>query len=380
MNRSTIETSSMASSTYRRTWAIGVGVALLILVAVLAVFLWWGGSRAVAAEDYAYKIKQNHRFDVNYSDSSFFGAKPGPDNTAYVTDLTESIRAVFTYNFEAEQPADLQHSYNVTATVRSKYSLKSGEESSSNVWTKQFQLINESKAWSNTKQLTAQPVVEIPLPEYRQLVEEFRTALALPTGGEVVVTFTSQVTGDIDGHKLRDSKVSTMTVPLDQQIYQPVLKYDKLAEQTLLDEAATESSLLDKRMALIILIGLAAGGSWLVYHGLQRRPVRNSYQRELDKIYRYHDGIIIRASQPANLSSRTVVPVVTFDDLLNLSEETQSPIVSAPAGPTATKFIIIQADVAYVFTIGREVSDEIDDLIDPKSIHRTTRPHARKKS
>lgn len=327
---------------------------------------------------YIYKVTQNPAPAINYVDNSFYGTKPGIDNTAYVTDLTDSIDITFNYAFQANRPTDLSYSNDVKAVVRATYALKGSSEDISNVWTNHYDLAQTSEQIPATSTVSLNPKISIPLTEYRKEVEQLRTALALPINNEVVITSTVRVTGQVEGGPLNDTRVVAVTVPLDQQIYKPAIKYVKQEEKQITPDTVESSNAMwhtaQKISAVVIaLIGIAA-----IVYGLRKQIFKSAYQRELDRIFRYHDGIIIRARQPAELSNKNVVPVQTFDDILNLEEELNTPIIAAPAGPTATKFIIVHSDIAYVYVLGHEVSlpqqDDVSDLVKEAFAKKASKP------
>ena len=116
------------------------------------------------------------------------------------------------------------------------------------------------------------------------------------------------------------------------------------------------------RPIIVAVLGVLA----LVF-GFRKQIFKTPYERELERIYRFHDGIIIRASRPARLDGKNIVPVRSFDDILNLEEELKAPIVATQMSDTSTRFMIIRENVAYVYTLGKsiiddEAADEVDDL------------------
>lgn len=100
-------------------------------------------------------------------------------------------------------------------------------------------------------------------------------------------------------------------------------------------------------------------GPSIIGFGMRKQIFKSPYQRELDRIYRYHDGLIIKASAHTDLSSKTTVPVQSFEDILNLEEELKSPIVASAAGLNATRFMIIHGDIVYVYTLGKVEKGEV---------------------
>jgi len=86
--------------------------------------------------------------------------------------------------------------------------------------------------------------------------------------------------------------------------------------------------------------------------------IRNPYQRAVAKIYRYHDGVIIRTNRPIELREREVISVKTFDDLLNVSDELRSPVIANELSDTATQFVVLHETTVYVYLVGRLVTRE----------------------
>jgi hypothetical protein len=201
--------------------------------------------------------------------------------------------------------------------------------------------------------LSFDPKVDIPFDEYRQLMEQLRTSLTLPIRSMVTVTFTVNVSGSVEGTPFNDLRTASVSVPIEEQIYTISQKYDK--DDTKQVMTAKSQAVIDRQaqyeqygaIALSVL-ALASFG-----YGFRKKIFKTPYQRELDKIYRYHDGIIVRANRLADLSGKRIVSVKSFDDMLNLEEELKLPIVAASVNAEATQFMIIRDDVVYLYTLGK---------------------------
>lgn len=301
---------------------------------------------------YNYTVKQLVTHDVEYFPSSFFDTGPG-SNTGYIMSLTDKIRTTFNYTFSASKQEALSYAYDVKATIRGKYSLKGDESDTASVWSKDFQLLTPVHGTVTTDTLSFSPTVEVPYDEYRQLIEQLRTALTLPISSDVTVTFTINVAGEIDGTPFNDLRTASVSAPIEQQIYVTSEKYDKEDTKQVVPKSAqsTVDRVAQYERYGAIALGVLALVSFV--YGFRKRIFKTPYQRELDKIYRYHDGIIVRASRPTDLSGKRIVSVKSFEDMLNLEEELKLPIVAAAVSAEATQFMIIRDDVVYVYTLGR---------------------------
>ena len=307
---------------------------------------------------YNYNINQSVQNTVSYADNSYFPSGPGT-NSAYISDLTDSISTNFRYSYKGSSKENLEYTYSVTATVRGAYSVPGSEQEISNVWTRQFQLVKPKTVKVNADNFSIDQPVTIPFADYRKLVEDFRLSLALPVTSELDVNFTIQTKGTIRNELLNDSRTSTISTPLNVQIYQLATKYDKADSKELNNRPQQDGGETIRAEILgAVLIAIAGAGfiTLILRHTIQK----TAYQRELQKIYRYHDSVIIRTSKRMEIpASKTIVPVKTFNDILNLEEETKLPIISVTHGDVATQFMIVQDDIVYIYTLGEEPVDII---------------------
>ncbi|MCA9325806.1 hypothetical protein KDA23_07170 [Candidatus Saccharibacteria bacterium] len=301
---------------------------------------------------YRYSTTQNVHTTVSYNSNSFFGDGPGASNTAYVAKLTNTVKAMFHYAYRGNKTTQLTYRYDVTATVKNIHATGGDSEKTSNVWNKQFTLLNPITATQTTKSFTVDPIVIIPFASYRTLVDQFRDGLSLPVNSEMITTFTMRVSGKVGGTPFTDTKIASVSAPLDQPVYQLATKYTKTDQQTVLPQTSQRIEDILARYEVVIAIVVGLTGLTAMGYGFRKQIFKSPYQRELDRIYRYYDNIIIRAKRPANLANKNYVSVQSFDDLLNIEEEIKAPIIASPTGVEATQFLITRDDVVYVYTLG----------------------------
>lgn len=311
-------------------------------------------SRQNTPAAYQYTIKQDASTRVHYFDSSFYlNQTPAPTNSAFVSDLTNTLDAQFHYDFTANTATTLTTSYSITAQIQSTYALQGNAESSSNVWQKDYTLLPRTTRTTDGQSVAFDQSAVIPYADYKAVAQQFRAALTLPTVSQVVVTFNVQTTGTVDGAPISDARSSTVTVPLEQQIYQPIVKFDKQDTKQVVSIAAQAGN---DRLTRAQLIGggvLTAAGIALIMYGLRKRIFKSAYRRELDKIYRVNDGILVRTSRPVDLTDHRVVPMRSFEDMLNLEEELKTPIIADEISSTLTHFIIAHNNVTYLYKLGQ---------------------------
>lgn len=333
----------------------------LLLIGIAAYILYgaWSDRKSDTPSNdaYSYGIKQSVYTDVRYLPSSFYANGPGPTNKAYVNELTDKIGTVFHYRYTASEETELTYSYSVKGIVRGSYVLGDSKAAESNVWTKEYQLIKPTTKTVVADTIQLDPSVNMPYAEYKKSIDQFKNAFNLPINTEAKVVCTIRVKGTVNGVPFTDNRELTVSAPLNLQIYQLAVKYDKSDKKEVNPPAVSNSWDMSDHFAEILGGVLAFLGIVSLIYGLRRQIFKSSYQRELDRIYRYHDGIIIRANKPADIDDKKAVSVQSFDDMLNLEEELKVPIVASPAGSEAMHFVIIRDDVVYVYTLGKPVLD-----------------------
>ena len=333
----------------------------MLVAAALAI--WLIPQRYTATADSAesnYRIEQALKGAVGYRDNSFYDNGPALTDTAYLASLTDTITGVYRYALQSANATNISYTYDVKSTVRGTYTLTGKEDEAANVWLKQIQLVSPKTKTVDSGNILITESVTIPFEDYKKMIDDYRSTLQVPVNGEAIVTFTVRARGTMGGVAFSDVRTSTIAVPLTQQIYQLAIKYDKEDVKQVLSTEEVSQHAVAIQYGLFAVGVLAATGLGLVIVGQRRRIFKTPYRAELDRIYRYHDGIIIRAKELPDLSGKRIVPVKGFDDMLNLEEELKVPIVSCEVNEEATRFMIIRDDVVYQYLLGKlSASDSV---------------------
>lgn len=325
---------------------------------------------AAGEKKYTYQINQSATSSAHYIQNKFYDSSgsPGASNTAYIASLTDYLNAHFDYNFTGSSETDLSYSYKADAVLRSQFSGKGSTDNAANVWTKRYPLLEAVTGSKTTKVLSLKKDVKIPFAAYAEAATQFTSTYNVPVSSEVVVTYTVTVSGKANGVPFQDTQTATVSAPLDQRVYTIAVKFNKTDSKEVATKQALRFENIVNAYEFPAAVVLALLGLCLLVYGFRRQIIKSPYQRELARIYRYNEGIIIKARRPVSLKHLTIVDLDSFDDLLSVAEETGMPIVANELIDTVTRttrFIITSGDTAYVFTLGgttpKEDWDDDDD-------------------
>jgi hypothetical protein len=351
---------------HRSVGFVILGTLLVAIAGYLAYDLWYRADEPVAAatSGYTYTIQQSVDTNITYFASSFYGDKPGVADGAYVADLTDTVDATLHYRYHGSRSVSLSSMYSAVATVRELYATSADSTKPlSSVWSREYPFVKPITSTTSNRDITFSPHVTIPFADYRSMVDQFKNTLAVPVSSEVAITFTVRVYGTIDGTPLDDVRTSTVTMPLDQPLYTLATKFEKQDEKQIVPQNAKDDKVVQRMYERVAAAVLGLVGLAVIVYGLRKKIFKTAYQRELEKIYRYHDGIIIHAKRPSMVTDKNTIPVRSFDDILNIEEETKQPIIAYPLGDEATQFLIMKDDVMYTYTLGKELLNHDDSTL-----------------
>lgn len=345
--------------------SIVVGLLFLVVALVLSLDVVSNQDSQVSATSndsvYSYGIKQSIDQSVEYFPSSFFEEGPGSNN-GYVAALTDKIGLTFHYNFLASSQQSITYVYSVKAVLNSKYSLPGSGKGLTNVWAKEYQLVAPVTETKTTDHIAIDQSVVVPYVEYTSEINQLNQALSLVMENNVTVIFSVSVNGSITGEQLNDTRSSTVTAAIGPQVFGLDLAYDKSDSKQITPESVHQETNRSTQIKTILAIIFAILALAAFIYASTKRIFKSQYQRELAKIYRYHEGIIVRAKSLADLSGKCIMPVKSFDDMLNIEEELKIPIIATSAGAEATRFTILNGDTVYEYVLGvlpRPVTDSI---------------------
>lgn len=318
--------------------------------------------------DAAYTVNQSLVPTVSYFDTNLFKESRGTQ-TAYIRELTKDISTNAVIRFQAKSVTDLKYHYAVTARVIASYAsqgkISTNDTEPAVVWERLYH-IDHADGVANSDTVSLSKKATIPYDTYAKEVAELNAVLGLNLNAKLEIRTTTTFTGTVAGRSFSEPRSMTLTMPLSDPVFTITSDYKKhdsgQIEMNSVPAAKAAPWWQQHRLMMIVILAVMALVGAVVALWLPRREggytLRNPYQRAVAKIYRYHDGVIIRTNRPIELREREIISVKTFDDLLNVSDELRSPVIANELSDTATQFVVLHETTVYVYLVGRLVKRE----------------------
>lgn len=311
---------------------------------------------------YSYKVKPNLDYKVYLFKNSFID-KEYQDMTedAYLSDLVNTIKTNFKYQYQASDISDLNYTYDVKALLQGKYKLEEGQDKVE-VWSEEYELIPEKKIeLTNSNQFAIDEIVDIDYHFYDEKVSAFRQNLKLPITANLFVTMNINVKGSFNSNgekkEFEDNKTIKMTVPLNQQAFNITSDFQKEDSKTFTTSSIEETKKVDKTQVGIGGALICAGLIVFVvtFKKIFNIKEKSYYEQKRDRYLKEYGDVIIEVVTPVAKKDLKIITVKDLGELVDLEEELRIPIVFyEDPDDFEGEFSIVHDDIMYEYVLTNE--------------------------
>jgi len=303
---------------------------------------------------YSYNVNQDLDYKVNLYDNSYIESSYlGKDDT-YISDLIKEIQIDYKYKYAGSKVVPLNYTYDVVATINGEYSL---EEEDSKVWTKEYKLVqNRNGKITDKTSINITEPVSLNFSYYNNVVSNFRKELRLPIKASLIVVFKINVTGEVSGQKINDTKQMTLSFPLNQQAFKITEKYEENFNNSIKPPVEKKEKVNSRKLICgIILLSTAIFIFILFFREIFNIPRKNKYTIQLNKILKEYGDIVIEVINPVSEFEMDIVEVKNFNEMIDLEEELRVPIMFYETIEYLEgEFTLVHNNILYKFVLRNE--------------------------
>lgn len=334
---------------------LAVGSFVVILVAIILI-----ATYAILSKNYYNEYKENAEveYKIRLNENEFYTGEYLEGSTGVVASIIKDIEAEFKYKLDLKEEQDYIYDYKILSQIE----VKEGSREDS-IYTIEEEIASKPATETNSKQLEIDEKFTIDYNEYNRKISKFITVYNLSnTNSTLSVNMYLHVINKYDGSQVnKDEKVMTLNVPLttktvDVSIATNVVK----GEGKMLIQ---ESQYGDLTYVLITGVSILTIGIILlmfIKYVLETRSAETMYEQELRKILFNYKSNIQKISSEENLQGYKILKIGTFNEILEMRDTIQAPILMYAENEERTKFMIINNDVLFVYVLGvKEIRNEL---------------------
>lgn len=353
-----------------------------VIIAVVAVAIIISALVSVQLNS-KYYIKYNERGSIDYNvflkDNEFFEEDYLGKDQSYVASLIDKIVTNFNYEIDMDTD-DVNYKYSYTVNAR----LEIIDDSSGvAIFNPEYELVNvQNKTQSSSNRLTVNEIVVLNYDEYNSLATRFINAYELKNvTSNIILTLTVDVLSDCNAFtgSSADTYYSELRIPLTTKTVNiKMTSAVPSAEAKMIACTRGAGSEVFETTAIVLCVVEALLIIALLAFVYLTRTDDITYTAKVKKILSQYKSYIQKINNPFDTESYQVIMVDTFDEMLEIRDTIQAPILMHEnADKTCAKFIIpTDSKLLYLYEIKIDLYDKQEEPAKAQKHEPCTRPAA----
>lgn len=290
--------------------------------------------------DYKVYLKENDFIDSEYLNAG----------EAYILDLIDHIQITSLYDFKSTTKTNVVGTNKMVAKLKVYYKESTDKNNNPEVMNKEKTLDEKMMNFTSDKYATAGSYV-LYLNEYLDKLKDFQSKVKIAVDGYLEISFVNDFNGKVGGASYKDNYSSTLKIPLSQS----VVKIENAKKDPKIKNVY-EGDLVKTNKTVMTYIVVANIVTFVIICVLLKRLFtftnKTEYERELSKILRNYDDIIVNTSTMVNKKDYKIIKIEEFKEMLNLSRELLLPIMNYEVKKgEETSFYITKDGILYIYSL-----------------------------
>lgn len=308
-----------------------------------------------------YNENAKANYKVQLKENEFYTNEYLENNNTLIANLIENINVNFNYTLKIDNKQDYTYSYKIIAKTNVKESSRSNSI---------YETTEELKVQENTEMIDSDgfQIAEnftINYNEYNEKINKFVSIYNLDnTTSMLDLELYVNVINKYDGKQInKNSKVMTLSIPLTKKTVNVEISTNVIKDEGKI--LIKESEYKNIKYVLYIGIGLEVLGAIIfikfIKYVIEARSAETMYRQELKRILFNYKAYMQQTNDVINQDEYKVISINTFNEILNLKDTIQSPILMhTDENEERTIFMIIKDGIMYKYVLGaKEIREEL---------------------
>ena len=291
--------------------------------------------------DYKVYLKKNNYFDTPFLEK----------NKVYITSLIDYIDIDFSYNLKFDSKKSGRYVYYIKGIMSANVS-----NTDKDYWQKNYNILKlTEETYDNVDNINLNKNIKIDYVKYNKLLLKFKEEFKLTMDGsfKAVLCIDNYIKSN-DGSELLKTTVTDLEIPLTKATIEVPIKVNEINNSSklygdLVYNNSTFNNILKISSIVLFVLGLLLI-SYSVFKLVRSFEKLSSYNKELKKILKTYDGIIVNVKSAPNYSLTNVINVNSFSELLDAHSEIRQPITFFEKDKKAI-FTLINNNVMWKYVL-----------------------------
>jgi len=317
---------------------------LIVVVGILS-FYFYMQSKQIVATSVAHTEDGGVNYKVYLSDKTYYNTDYLGEGMQYITSIIDYIDL----NFNYRSTYDLKDTYKVSKKIVANIKITDSDKTDKVIYTETEELKNETTTVSD---INVNDNLKVDYVKYNTLANKFKSDYGISANSKLVIEY--DVMYESQDNEIVDGKKMTVEFPLSRQMINIDKSSDIRVNEPYILRTSTTS--LNKVMfgLFVAFAGITVLGVIVLFFEVQSRLSKESkYDRFIAKTLKENDSYITESNNTVIDSSKEVVSVNSFKELLDVRNNLEKPIIYVKVSNDESKFIIME-NVIYEYRVTRK--------------------------
>ena len=324
---------------------------LLIILTGLGVLLAVLMNDQVTLKAIDYRAKGSLTYKVCLKENEFISHECFTKDRSFIASLIDKVYITLNHEASTDIPVGYDYNYVVEAKV-----IATELSDDSKVVYEESEVLKEfSESRKNVNTLNTSETIEIDYQKYNEKINKFKKSYVLALNAKLVITARFKIEGtveEITDHTYQNNTV-TLAIPLGEQTVfidssEASFNNNQILRKTYQKYKTSFMSMLFTASYLLVILLLFI----LVFYIFGEIRKQDPNKRKIKSIKRNYERIIVEASNLPSLKDLKIMKIETFDDMLDIRESLNQPIICYDdKNKKICVFIILTSTNSYFYTI-----------------------------
>lgn len=292
---------------------------------------------------------------ANIKSNEYITSATMPAKKTYITDLVDSLSFTFQYNYSSNKNIPIDEEHRVIATIYTSYNKEPNGYNNPIIWEKEYLLKDTIKrAGITSSNINVTERINLDLSIYNLAATKFKESLSVPTTSYLEVAMIVKIAGKSDEYLVNETKTVLAKVPLTEEVFSVEALQDT-SDAKAVPSLTTPLVAVDSQQASIYFL-LAVGSLIFIafmIKGMFKSNDEETFVSIVDKLKKEFNDIVVETDNMVDTKELKPIVITTFDELLNLANSLEMPIILYEEHNVAC-FYIVKGDIIYSFLVKKD--------------------------
>ena len=302
-----------------------------------------------SAETFNYTDNGLLSYKVFVKDSDYYLNNYVEMDKFYIPNLISEMKFYYSYLLKLEKNSTIVYNYSV---IQNFYIYERGNEKNLLYSRTDTYKNDNNKIINDNSFLNITDILNFDYNKYRSELQYFKNNYTSGVDGKVEIDFT--ISYNVNEYKISDSKTINVKIPLSDGIFTIARNTLDTGNHSIIIKPETND--MDKPLMLILSIISGVFTIISMYNLIKFATIpfgkSSNYVTSLNKILKDYDRVIVKTKDVLCLDGYKTIKVMDFNEMLDLRDNLESPILFTEIHKNQkSKFIIAKDNIAYIYTL-----------------------------